>query len=1478
MAIFSGLGAAIGGLLGGTFLSGAVGSFLIKAAVGIGLNFLASALAGQPEKPAFSVQGQLQAGGDVSRSFILGQTATAGSLVYANTWGQDGKTPNAYFTQVIAVADLPTRGLAGVWVNGERCTLLTSEAHAEYGIPVQEYRSGSKDFLWIKFYDGTQTEADSFLVGKVGSATRPYQATRVGKGVSYAVCTARINDKLFTGFPAYKFEVLGSKLYDITKDSTAGGVGTHRLDNPATWGGDGDDLPAVQIYSLMLGHYYGSDWFYGLQGVSSARLPSANWRAQIQKCRMAIDKPGGGTEMQYLAGLEVQVGAPIADAVGAFLTSCQGRISDSGGVYTLRVGAPDDAVFAFSDGDILSTDQQTFTPFFGLADTINGVIATYPEPTEGWNAKAAPPLYRPDLEAKDGGRRLLANVELGAVRRASQVQRLMKSALEEARRARRHTIVLGPSAWVLEPGDVILWTSERNGYNAKLMRVDGVVDRANLDVVLDLTEVDPSDYNWNPSTDYTTPTFGFLGPVRPTPQEIVDWYAAPAVIENASGVGRRPAIRMSWDGGVDDVSAVAFEVRQADTLQVAYRGRTDEVEAGSILISQNLLPDTNYQVRGRYVPRTERDVLWSSWLAVKTPNVLFSGDDILDGAINELKIADRAVSDLKIKLLAIKAELIDNQAVIASKIANGALTIAKFATGIEPVSIIPGTTVPTTKTTEVVMVNGVLYRWNGTAYVADVDVENIKGVLKNAQIESLAASKITGQMTNSQIADLAAAKLTGQLVTSQIADAAMTIAKFATGIRPVELVSSLPGTPHIKGRQVQLSTDDKVYRNTGSGWIATVAADDISGQVQAAQIAALEAVKITGQITGTQITDNAISSPKIATGAIIAGKLAAGAVLAASIAAGAVTTDKLDALAVTADKLAANSVIAGKVAAGAISATEIASKAIAVRHLFVADFSNLIPDSNLEDIGNWTAGGAAGWTFMAPPNIFFSNGRAVRFLGTYTSSSSAYIAQLFSDFIPVEPEQVYAAGIRFDPNAGSTGTLSYHVHWYDRDKVEISFNNVTPYYDVSQSAAAVDFSSRPTAPANAEFARVRLRRGAIENFGEATGTVYAGSMYFRRAASGELIVDGSIVADKIATNAVTTAKIAANAVTANEIAANAVTAVKISAGAVETAKIAAGAVVAASIASGAVTTAKLDALAVTADKLAANSVIAGKVAAGAISADEIASKAIVVRHLFVADFSNLIPDSNLQDINSWTTGGAAGWTFMAPPNIYFASGRAMRFIGTYSSSSSAYIAQIFSDYIPVEPDQAYAAGGRIDPNAGATGTMSFHIHWYDRDKNELSVHNVSPLYDVSQSAAAVDFSTRPVVPANAEYARFRVRRGALVALGDATGTVYAGSLYLRRAASAELIVDGAIYAEKIATNAVTTAKILAGAITAVELGAGSVTAVKIATGAVTAAKINVASLAAISASFGNATFTDTASSANGKMKLDFNNGTIEIFS
>lgn len=629
MAIISGIVAAVGAIgaaIGGavsSFLGGwaALGATLLKAAAGIGLNLLASAIAGKPQdKASFSVQGRLQTGGTVPRSIVVGQTATAGSLVYANTWGSSGGTPNAYITQVIALADYPVKALTGILVNGILCELGT-QAHAQYGFPVLEYRKGGKDHLWIKFYDGTQATSDPFVVNTVSSSERPYEPSRVGRGIAYAICTSRVNDELYSGFPQFKFIVDGMRQYDPSRDDTVGGVGPQRRNDPATWGGDGDYLPVVQVYNLLLGIRWNTQWLYGLQNTSVRRIPAAHAIQQIAKCRALIAGPDGN-EPTYRSGAEVQVGAPIRDALEGILTAGQGRLAEIGGVYKPYVGEPDAPAMFFSDDDILSTESQSFTPFFGLSDTVNGITATYPSPDNGWNPAEAPPLYNTGFEAEDGNRRLLADVDLDFVPYKGQVQRLMKSALAEARRARRHTIVMPPRFWVLEPGDVIAWTSERNGYINKQFRVDGVIDQPNLDVVLDITEVDPTDYDWDQETDYRPPVDGTIAPGWPVPQPMYGWQVEPAILYDSDGNPRRPSIRVICAPDQDDVRNVWVQVRLKSSGDVVFDSDSTAYDAPyQWVLNGTFLPNTTYQVRGQFVPDSPRPMEWSGWMDVTTDNV-----------------------------------------------------------------------------------------------------------------------------------------------------------------------------------------------------------------------------------------------------------------------------------------------------------------------------------------------------------------------------------------------------------------------------------------------------------------------------------------------------------------------------------------------------------------------------------------------------------------------------------------------------------------------------------------------------------------------------------------------------------------------------------------------------------------------------------------------------------------------------------------
>jgi hypothetical protein len=156
-----------------------------------------------------------------------------------------------------------------------------------------------------------------------------------------------------------------------------------------------------------------------------------------------------------------------------------------------------------------------------------------------------------------------------------------------------------------------------------------------------------------------------------------------------------------------------------------------------------------------------------------------------------------------------------------------------------------------------------------------------------------------------------------------------------------EIVNSLPATNLFEGRIVFYN--GQLWRYTSGAWTTAVPATDITGTINSASIALvnaqavlgellyanMQAVNLLGTITETQISSDAISSPKIQAGAIVAGKLGVGAVVANTIAAGAITaTNLLVNNIITGNLIATATIVASNMAANSITATNIASNSI----------------------------------------------------------------------------------------------------------------------------------------------------------------------------------------------------------------------------------------------------------------------------------------------------------------------------------------------------------------------------------------------------------------------------------------------------------------------------------------------------------------------------------------------------------------------
>jgi hypothetical protein len=830
---------------------------LASVIVSVGLSLIATALRGgggggakAAEQADFGIKSTLQTGGVVPRSFGFGTFCTAGSEVYpARTWGNSGKTPNAYFTRFIALSDLPMNSLTAIIVNDQRCTYGSGSPDANLGYKIPEFNNGT-DHLWVKFYDGTQTTADSWAVSQFGSdPDYPYSSSQVGRGVAYVIVTALIDQNLFSSFPQFQFEGLGAKFYDPRSDSSVGGSGSQRWATPSTWAHTYN--PAVIKYNVLRGiSYYNTNsppvgsWLFGLQGTDAARLPLDNWFAAMNVDDDSEETSPGVFAAQYRCGGEVSVNQAPVEFLDELNKCDSGRVAEAGGIFKTRSGAAGAAVMSFTDADLIITAQQTFDMFPGLEQTINGVSATYHDPAQNWAETDAPSLFDPDLEDEDGSRRLIAALQFNYVPYQSQVQRLMKNARDEARNFRKHVVIASPIAAQLEPLDVIAWTSTINGYTSKLFSVIPT-DQNDLDQVMVLQEVDPADYDWDSGIDYTTYTPVAVISRSPATQAMSGW-AVSGLSVNGAGGRSRAVIKLQWDvAGIDDVDAVQYEVRLPSDSPPSFvvAGETERFLDGYIYISENILSATTYEARGRYLPAgRNRPTSWSSWLSVTTPNAQLVGNDIADAI----------------------------------------LTYAKFAASIQPVQVVTSLAaadISSGKAVAYLTTDGQLYRYFSGAWTVAVPAVNVGNGLTGSQI---AALTITGS-------NLVAATITGSKIASATIGAGNIIASTITAneIAANTITAAKIAAATITANEIAAAT--------------ITAAKIAAGTITANEIAA-------NTITAAEIAANAITSSELTANSVVAGKIAAGAINVDTIlASNVVVTGHLVANAITETSGAANS-------------------------------------------------------------------------------------------------------------------------------------------------------------------------------------------------------------------------------------------------------------------------------------------------------------------------------------------------------------------------------------------------------------------------------------------------------------------------------------------------------------------------------------------------------------------------------------------
>ena len=223
--------------------------------------------------------------------------------------------------------------------------------------------------------------------------------------------------KLFSnGQPRLRQHEQGCAVYDPRKDSTRGGSGSHRLDNPNTW--EYSDNPAL-AYADYRTQY------------TRTPLRRLEWETIIEAanfCDELVPVPGGTMEKRYTCNVRLSGANAHKDNIKIILDSFNGRQVYSSGKYSLILPKAGEPVLSLDDSNVIG--QVEFISDRNITDEVTRVLGKFRDKASMFLEKDFPSREKP---LPEGQAHRDYTMSLPAVNTNTQCQRLADNIIEQQR-------------------------------------------------------------------------------------------------------------------------------------------------------------------------------------------------------------------------------------------------------------------------------------------------------------------------------------------------------------------------------------------------------------------------------------------------------------------------------------------------------------------------------------------------------------------------------------------------------------------------------------------------------------------------------------------------------------------------------------------------------------------------------------------------------------------------------------------------------------------------------------------------------------------------------------------------------------------------------------------------------------------------------------------------------------------------------------
>lgn len=289
----------------------------------------------------------------------------------------------------------------------------------------------------------------------------------------------------------------GRPIYSAALDSTNGGTGAHRVNDPSTWEFSDNAIDCARDYltDARLG-----------PGVAHARVDDSVTIPESGVCDEAVTVWDGfgesTTQARWTCDGIVYADEAHGTALLNLLSACVGELSRSGGHYRLFAGHYETPSHTIDESWLAGSWR--LRSGGGRSSRYNAVRGQFADPGRNYQTTDYPTLTNATWETADGGRQFL-DLRLPFTTDSQRAQRAAKVWHKRSRHLREFELVCNLRALAVEPMDTATINLPEMGLSGVVARCTNWRPDESGVIVLSFRVEESADWTINYATDLTEP-------------------------------------------------------------------------------------------------------------------------------------------------------------------------------------------------------------------------------------------------------------------------------------------------------------------------------------------------------------------------------------------------------------------------------------------------------------------------------------------------------------------------------------------------------------------------------------------------------------------------------------------------------------------------------------------------------------------------------------------------------------------------------------------------------------------------------------------------------------------------------------------------------------------------------------------------------------------------------------------------------------